>query len=335
MYLLVVVWLLICYKFFKRGKLLQLIIAIFPVFLMLAFRGEAVGKDTMGYLSSYSAIHQSESLKQLFESMETEKGYLTLCFCLKQCGFEEQALLIIEALIFCASVVCFCKYNARDKMFMLIVSVLSLFAFALSGIRQTIALSIFLVAYKFARDRRWYIYTILALLAISFHTSAILVFPFAIIINRKFTISTAVIYLLLLLLSLITMNTVFSVVSNMLNYEEYQLMNLDGGYVSFAISLLVSFLVIAKYKTERNNTLFQQTSHYTILYMMFSAIRFVNVMMMRVVLYFTVFPYLLIDSLHHNKRNFQIKVLAMCFVVMYFLYSSASFDDYLFYWETT
>lgn len=334
MYILIVLWLLVCYKIFYRGKLLQLIIAILPVFLMLAFRGETVGKDTMNYLSAYSAIHHSVTLQELFETIDFEKGYLVLCFLLKKGGFEEQALLITESFIFCASIVCFCKDNAKDKMFMLIVSVLSLFGFASSGIRQTIAISVFLFAYRYARESKWIIYILLALLAVSFHTSAILAFPFALLINRKFSFSTAIFYLILLIISIISMSTIFSVVSTMLNYDEYQLMTLDGGYFSFAISVLVSILAIVKYKDERNNISFQQSSHYTFVYMILSAIRFVNVMVMRVVLYFSVFPFLLIDSLQKGKWNVQIKFFALCFVVIYFIYSMSSSDNYMFYWET-
>ena len=97
------------------------------------------------------------------------------------------------------------------------------------------------------------------------------------------------------------MSTIFSTVTSLLKgYEEYQLMSLDGGYVSFVTSVLFCLVILSCYKKEKNNILFQQTSHYAILNMVMSAIRFVNVMIMRVLLYLSVFPYLMVDSLKDN-----------------------------------
>lgn len=334
MYIFIVFWLMLCWKFCNREKVMHLIVAIIPIFVMIAFRAETVGTDTAGYLYTFSIIDRNESLRQLLSNWDTEKGYLVLCYILKYCGFGNQSLLIAEAFIFCGSIVYFCKHNANDRLFMLMATVLTLSEFALSGIRQTIALSVFLIAYRFAREHKWKVYIILAILALSFHTSALLVFPFAILINRQFNGNTIIIYIAILLLSFASMSTIFSTVTSLLKgYEEYQLMSLDGGYVSFVTSVLFCLVILSCYKKEKTNILFQQTSHYAILNMVMSAIRFVNVMIMRVLLYLSVFPYLMVDSLKETTNANRYKFVAAFYAAAYFIYRLGSLNNYIFYWQ--
>lgn len=112
MYIFIVFWLMLCWKFCNREKIMHLIVAIIPIFVMIAFRAETVGTDTAGYLYTFSIIDRNESLRQLLSNWDTEKGYVVLCYILKYCGFGNQSLLIAEAFIFCGSIVYFCKHNA-------------------------------------------------------------------------------------------------------------------------------------------------------------------------------------------------------------------------------
>ena len=331
MYVFILIWLLLWWRIGNSNKLLHLIIAIIPVFVMIAFRAESVGKDTAGYLHAYSLFDPNISLIQLWNEWDTEKGYVALCYILKQIGLSERSVLFTEALTFCFSIIYFCKYCAKDKLFILMVAVLSLSEFAISGVRQTFALSIFLIAYRFAQEKRWVIYALLGILALLFHTSAILVFPCCILIHVKFNNRALWLYIIVLVFSLLSMKTIFGKVSSMLDYDEYQLMSLEGGYVSFAASLLFCCAVMANYKIESNNLKFQQASHYTVLYALFSAIRFVNVMIMRVLLYLSVFPYLMIDSMHESHKSKNYKILAATFSVAYFIYRLSALDTYHFY----
>lgn len=275
----------------------------------------------------------SDSLTEMLKNTEFEKGYFVLCYILKNAGFDSQSILIAESLILCTSIIFFCIHNANDRMFVLLTAALTLSEFALSGVRQTIAISIFLAAYKFARERRWYLYILLALLAASFHTSALMVFPFAVLINRKFSRVVIYIYIILLMLAISLMDVIFSLVTQTLDYEQYQLMSFDGGIISFLVSGLFSLVVIYYYKKEQLNYKFQASAHYTILYSIFSGVRFVNIMIMRVLLYFSPFPFLMIDSLSKNKNGNTLKIISLCYVIGYYVYRVTALDDYSFYFD--
>lgn len=333
MYIFILVWLLLCYKVMRRDNFLHLIIAILPVFIVIAFRGESVGVDTRGYLGTMEIVKQIDSFSQLFELSGFEKGFLILCYGITKLGLSDQWLLILEAIIFCASVIYFCKYNANDKFFIMLAIVLSLLEFTLSGLRQTIAISISLFAYKYAREQRLIIYCLLSLLAFSFHTSSVLIFPFYWVLNKKLDKKVFIIYSIILICSLLFIEFIFNEVASLLNYDEYVLEGLDGGYVSFMGSLIFCIIVFERYGKEIGNLKFQQASHYTILFMMFSVIRFVNVMMMRVLLYFSVYPYLMIDSLSLNQISKRYKKIAIVYLILYFIYRQNSLENYIFYWE--
>lgn len=334
MYYFIVLWLLICWKVCKKVELSQLVIAILPVFAMIAFRSETVGIDTLRYLDRFTSLDKNDTLVDLLNTWDTEKGYVVLCYILTQLDLGNQSLFITESLVFCGSIVFFCHNSAKDKLFVMLSTVLSLSVFALTGVRQTFALSLFLVAYWFAQEKRWLIYIILGCLAASFHTSALLVFPFAILINFKFNRRAITMYAVILIFSLLSINTIFYQVSTILSYEDYQLMSFQGGYISFIVSVLFGVVVFNMIKAEQKNKTFQQAAHYTILYALFSAIRFVNIMIMRVMLYLSVFPYLMIDTLDENKKTKRYKVLAVTYCVLYFLYNLYNDgSSYEFYWQ--
>ncbi len=333
MYIFILVWLLLWWWGGNSRKLLHLIIAIFPVFLMIAFRAESVGKDTSGYLYAYNSFNSNISLIQLWNEWDTEKGYVALCYFLKHIGFGQQSVLFAEALVFCFSIIYFCKYCAGDKLFILMITVLQLSEFAISGIRQTFALSFFLIAYRFAQEKRWVMYTLLGIIAIQFHTSAALVFPCGILIHMKFNNKVLWLYICVLVFSLLFIGAIFNKISSMLDYDEYQLMSIEGGYVSFAASLLFCLVILDRYKLELCNFRFQQASHYTLLFAMFSAVRFVNVMIMRVLLYLSVFPYLMVDSMQESRKSQRFKALSITYCVAYFIYRLSELDKYHFYWN--
>ena len=334
MYYVLLVWMLGFYYSRKKPTLGYICAMMLPLFLMVAFRGADVGSDTSRYLASYISIQQGDSLSYTFDNFSVEKGYITFIWILRQIGLEEHGLFFSEAIIFISSIVVFCKRNTRDVPFMLVATSLSLQEFALTGIRQTIAISIFLVAYEFAVKRKYIIYTALILLASTFHTSIWMVYPLAFLINRNFDKKSITIYLGILVFSFTFMNSIFSFVASSLEYDDrYVLQSLNAGYYSFFASLIFVIMLFRTYKSESNNELFRPAAHLTIMNCMFSAIRFVNVMIMRVILYVSCFPYLMIDMMNdHNPKKNTYKKIALVYLSAYIIYRTLFIEKFEFSW---
>lgn len=159
-------------------------------------------------------------------------------------------------------------------------------------------------------------------LAMSCHTSAILIAPVYYLANRGFDKNTVFIYLLMLVVSFLSINYLFAAISSSLNYDEkYTLMSLNGGFFSFLVSFGFVYVALKHYKTDRNNTHFISGAHHSMLLVFFSALRFVNVMLSRVILYISPIPYLMLDSLDEKKNTKRIyKMIALLYVFLMFLY---------------
>lgn len=333
MYYLLLGWLLVCYITIKKTTPLSIFMVMLPLFLMIAFRGEYVGADTSVYYNSFITMDKGLSLHDAIEGSRIEKGYLALCWGLKQIGLDGQWIFIVEALLFCSAIIFFALKNANDVIFVLITSSLALLEFALSGVRQTIAISIFLVAYNFAVNRRFLIYTLLVYLASLFHVSIILIYPIYFIINIKFRRETFYLYLLMLVGSLLCINRLFYFFNDSLGYE-YKLMSLNAGYFSFVASLIFLYIVLSTYKNEKNNVYFTASAHLTLLNVVLGAIRFVNVMAMRIMLYFTCLPYLMIDNIDSsNQKKRHYKVFALIYISLYIIYRTFVIEEYYFCWN--
>ena len=334
-YYLLLAWMLVCYATIRKPTIFSILIVILPLFLMIAFRGEYVGADTPAYYNAYASIMKGDSLREIIDESRLEVGYLTLCWGIKQIGLNNtQWIFIVEALLFCSAIIYFSLKNANDVIFVLITSSLALMEFALSGVRQTIAISIFLVAYNFAANKKLIIYTLLVYLASLFHTSVLMIYPIYFLINIKFRRETIFLYIAILLLSLLFINKLFYFFNDSLGYD-YVLHSLNAGYISFVVSLIFLSIVLATYRREINNTLFMSSAHLTVLNTVFGAIRFVNVMAMRVMLYFTCFPYLMIDRIEssHNRKK-QYKVIAIIYISLYIIYRTFFIENYYFCWNS-
>ncbi|MCI6338278.1 MAG: EpsG family protein [Prevotella sp.] len=334
MYYVLLIWMLGFYYSKKKPTNGYIFAMMLPLFLMVAFRSADVGSDTSRYLASYLSVRQGDTLADTLDRFGVERGYIIFIWFLRQIGLGEHGLFFSEAIIFVSSIIVFCKRNTKDVPFMLVATSLSLQEFALTGIRQTIAISIFLIAYEFAVKRKYIIYTALILLASTFHTSIWMVYPLAFLINRSFDMKSITIYLAILVFAFTFMNSIFSFVASSLEYDDrYVLQSLNAGYYSFFASLIFVVMLINSYRAESDNEQFRPAAHLTIMNCMFSAIRFVNVMIMRVILYVSCFPYLMIDMMNdYNPKKNTYKKIALVYLSAYIIYRTLFIEKFEFSW---
>lgn len=320
-YIWLLVWLLFCSVVFKKQNKFQLFLTLLPVFILVGLRDASVGEDTSRYVSIYEGMDAS-NLSLAISDSPYEAGFVVLSWFLKILDLGPQWLLLTESFIFCLSIFLFCSHNAKDKIFVAVAIILTLFEFSLTGVRQTIAISLLLIAYRYVVERNLKLYILFMFLAASCHTSAFLIAPVYYLANRGFDKNTVFIYLLMLVVSFLSIDYLFSAISSTLNYDEkYTLMSLNGGVFSFLASLGFVYVALNHYKTNSKNIHFVSGAHHSMLLAFFSAIRFVNVMLSRVILYISPIPYLMIDSLEEkNKTKIIYKRVALLYVFLMFLY---------------
>ncbi len=235
-----------------KSKKLIFTLALFPYFILLAFKSPIVGADTMNYFRSFAAM-SSYGFSDFYNFSEfgyerIEKGYILYIWLLSRISSDGQILLIATTLINTTAIYYFIKRNAKKYCLALFFLVtLGFFQFAMSGIRQTLAISIVLFGYGFLRDRKLIKFSIVVVVAMLFHKSAIFFFPAYFVAGMKLNrmniglalVSTVVIYF-------VTGDALLTA-ADVLEYD-YGIESTGNGYIFFVAVLLITLLSIINRK---------------------------------------------------------------------------------------
>lgn len=172
--------------FQQLGGIVCSIIAISVPCLLAAVRSLDVGTDLSNYVyRNYNIVNQHNSFFRFYAAkvVDVEPLFGLLIYIFGKLGSFTGLLFTIELLIF--SPLYIALYKKKDCKYLvtgLLVYFFLFYNFSLSGMRQSIAMSIFLLAYSCreeGRKKRWWFYIIIAFF---FHYSTIifLVFFFSI-----------------------------------------------------------------------------------------------------------------------------------------------------------
>lgn len=146
------------------------------IFLILALKGETVGYDIAGYKEQYYL--SGEKAWHDVSYVYFEPGYITLTKIFAKSGASFQLFMAVVYALACSSIYFFIKKCSKNPTLSLLIFICySFFVFYISGVRQTIAMSLCLIAYMVFQRRTKVTYILSFLinwLAISMHTSAII-----------------------------------------------------------------------------------------------------------------------------------------------------------------
>ncbi|WP_059430176.1 EpsG family protein [Campylobacter hyointestinalis] len=167
---------LLCFVRFKNGtyQRFTLIFALFLLFLFIGFRYE-VGGDWAGYIDIYNQINSNPFM------LNRDFGYYILNILAAKFGFG-----IVFVNVICAFIVCLFLYLSLRKLNYPFASLLYLFPFAIVVIimgftRQGVALSILLFGFVlFVYEKKQLAFLACVLLGGLFHSSVLLMLPFAV-----------------------------------------------------------------------------------------------------------------------------------------------------------
>ena len=110
------------------------------------------------------------------------------------------------------------KYSNNCVLSVLFYIITSLYFFAFNGQRQGIAMSITFAGYAYLVNRKYFSYTILILFASLFHSSALMILPFGLIISLKTESKQFIILSSLILLSTLFLWRLWDIVFDVLNF---------------------------------------------------------------------------------------------------------------------
>ena len=318
----------------QKSKNSVFLFALLPYFVLMALKDRTIGTDTEGYFLSFAAMANYDF--KSFLSMDDlgyeriEKGYKLFIWLLTRISNDGQLLLLATAIVSTLALYSFIKNNANNKSLALFFFItLGFFQFAMTGIRQTLAISVTLFGYKYIREQKLLIFLIFALVATQFHKSAIFFLPLYLVARMKMTSTNIGMAILLIVVLYFSANSLLFFAADFLDYD-YGIEQTGNGYIFFAIVLLITILSLI----SRKNLIYQRRENSIFLNLNFISLatwtlRLVSRTAERVSLYYMPYTYVLFEQYLTNNRNknrMPLMVLAMV-LCTYLFYRRISIQE--------
>lgn len=159
----------------KRKRSMALPVFFFMLFAILAVRHETIGRDLPNY-KYYFEMHSQSNLKQL-QAHDMEPLFKLFNWIVGHLTHNFQWYLAIVALI-CIVPIAMVYLEDREHSYLKIVLFLnmSIFIMLFSGIRQSLAMAMGMIAYRFVRKKKLPAFIAVVLVAVGIHHSAIMLF---------------------------------------------------------------------------------------------------------------------------------------------------------------
>ncbi|MBR6737918.1 MAG: EpsG family protein [Clostridia bacterium] len=231
------------------------------------------------------------------------------------------------------------KESESPLLSVIVLLALGYFAFTLSGLRQSMAMSFTMLAYFPAKNRKIFKFVLLVLIASLFHLSALiflLVYPFA---NKKLGWSHFIVGCVAFVAFFFFQGQIRRIIANLL--EDSYL----GGYADRYVTITMSGLIIQVaififnlfyYKKVINKNgkakILYNLAFFGIIFQLFASM---IAEMFRISMYFSVFNILLIPLSLSVENNKKIKnVLSILIYATLFVYMFRDgIPDYTFFWQ--
>lgn len=320
-------------KMFKRFAVL---LAILPMFLLFVLRHKTMGVDTEDYVL-YLRLLKPYTYKSLIytNDFHVEIGFLFYTKFISTFTSNYTVYFLLNGLIIFGAIYYFTeKYVDNPFAFLFLFVALGTYNFVYSGLRQSLAMAICLLAVPCIQKKKLIGFGLWVFLAYLFHKSAIvfvLAYPLS---SLKKSGKTHIIYASLAIVLVAGFAFFQDLLNSWLGYD-YDIEKTDSGYIFFVVLFC---LFIASYllcEGDKNEQVFYNLSLITLI---FWAGRLVSRTAERVSFYFIMGFYcyaslLFTETTFKSKENAMIvKLIVPLLCIAFFIYKNWG-ATYLFFWQ--
>ncbi|KIY20674.1 EpsG family protein [Mesobacillus subterraneus] len=330
----------------RYNSKLYVLIAGISLFIVMALRDVSVGTDILAYMNEY--INGKYYLNNLLRG--SELGYSYFNYALGQLGLNFQAYLAIIAAIFVITIsILYYLYSKNILLSFYLHVTIGLFAMSMSGLRQTIAISLTILAFIYLMKNKKMLFFIFVGIAYFFHNSAIVFL--LVFILRKIRINKKIGFIIygISCLAFIGRGFFGSLVKQ--HTPDMYITYLDNtAYVNPLLIVVVMALPLASLffwpesRNEHNEDYIRVISISFVLSCINFVIYFVAMeipLIERLSLYFIIYNTLLIPNVIQRIKSKDIRVIAIMVCIIFpliqFVIStpggSMGIDNYKFFWE--
>jgi len=321
-----------------------LFFASFLMFGIMALRNPSVGTDTTRYLEIYRD-HLYGTGMNVFNTNE----WLFTIFSNTVSIFasEQMFLVIVSAIIVLSFSWFFCKYSNNILLCYILHITIGLFSFTLSGMRQSLAICLTLIAFYYAKENKLIRFIIIVIVASLFHNSAICFLPVYFIVKiKKLNKLQCNLILLAILCTKILSGLLIFIIGFLAPSRFKNLLGNSTGINSksfilfFGIMLLCIVVLIYEnnYLNELQTSMFLLGSIATVIFGIATRIFLLD----RLAFYFV--PYIIIlivdtiNNMKHIPSRRIVMAITILFGILWFSVSipggSMGIDHYLFFWNS-
>lgn len=183
----------------NKRKRKFLIICGIILFLFMGLRSRFLGSgDSLNYYNTMKKAIECSSWTQYYNSDGVEIGFQFFVFILSRLFDNAQALIIASSAIYAFGTCYFIYHNSKDVTFSVVMYItLGLMTFHMQGMRQSIAMSILVLAYELLKKKKYFWFILAVGLATLFHSTAfvflvLLIVPFLKNLNHTILFSTII-----------------------------------------------------------------------------------------------------------------------------------------------
>ena len=309
------------------------------LFIMSALRADTVGTDVAGYIEHFRKIPNTSIVDVI--TTGKDRGFYVFIKLLSYLISNPRFYLVVIAAIFALSISVFIYRYSKEPAFSFFALLpLSFIYFSMTGLRQTLAMSVVLFAYPYIVRRKPLHFFLLIILASAFHKSA-LIFSLAYLASYiKWTWKTIAVISLSFIATYLGRYYIVMLLIYIDPTRGYDITDAGGG-----ISTLLMFTGIFLFTLVYRNSVVDDPDYYPmyfllVLGMIFQMMTPVLNEMYRIAMYFNIYVIVFLPTVicrinDKNMRSNYYMGAVCCLCVLYFLftYPGAGAYPYGFYWQ--
>ena len=331
----------------KKTSGKRVYIAIWGIILILicGLRRIDIGRDTIMYHTLFNSASKYETLSDYFSRYHYfEYGYYGLNYIFSKIGDYQLFLIVMAVLSIAPPIYVIGKYSNDISLSLILFICFPYFTFCMSGMRQAGAIGIICLAYDAMKRKQLWIYLLFCLIAMSFHTSAILFIPVYWIDKVPYNKYSKILCVIIMVAAYVLRQSLWLFISQFAR-QSYR-SNDAGGflmYIFMILTVVLGFYYSGSFREKKldhvdgNRDLF----YLQVLSVILWPIASLNSALFRMYFYYHIFIVLYVPSLIgsiKNKIERMIVYAGFLFVSISFLVTqvlpvSQAYNPYYFFWQ--
>jgi len=227
----------------KQRKWLFILGAL-GLWLFVGLRSNYTGVDTIGYVESFQKIVNIkwEGIKDAYNR---DHGFHYFVKFIRSMTDSVVVFKLVTAFLSLVGVFDLCYHNTKRPVLALYfyVTIGNLF-FVMTGMRQAIAMSFCMLAVRYIQKRKIIPFVLLVLIAVQFHHSAYIFLVMYFLGTRRVDALNMLVTIFITIAAYFSYEKLLGVVTEVLNYEAYGVLNANNGGIFFVILVIVLVLAL-------------------------------------------------------------------------------------------